>query len=67
MPANELALRHGARLLSAYRTRLDEKLWVITEWDRSATTLLLPADLCCCRPIYVDFAMIAGERSNGFG
>ncbi|MGH2530917.1 MAG: type I restriction endonuclease subunit M [Thermomicrobiales bacterium] len=42
--ANEDALRHGARLLSAYRTRLDSKLWVITEWDRSATTLLLPEE-----------------------
>jgi hypothetical protein len=42
--ANEAALRHGSRLLSAYRTRLDDKLWVITEWDRSATTLLLPEE-----------------------
>jgi hypothetical protein len=42
--ANEAALRSGGRLLSAYRTRLDAKLWVITEWDRSATTLLLPED-----------------------
>jgi hypothetical protein len=39
---NEEALRHGQRLLSAYRTRLSDKLWVITEWDRSVTTLLLP-------------------------
>jgi len=39
---NEYALRHEQRLLSAYRTRLDEKLWVITDWDRSVTTLLLP-------------------------
>jgi hypothetical protein len=38
---NERALRVGSRLLSAYRTRTDEKLWIITEWDRSATTLLL--------------------------
>ena len=42
--ANEAALRNGGRLLSSYRTRLDAKLWVITEWDRSATTLLLPDD-----------------------
>jgi hypothetical protein len=41
---NEWSLQHGARLLSAYRTRLDEKLWVITEWDRSVTTLLLPEE-----------------------
>jgi hypothetical protein len=42
--ANETALRTGSRLLSSYRTRLDEKLWVITEWDRSVTTLLLPEE-----------------------
>jgi len=42
--ANEVALRHGSRLLSAYRTQMENKLWVITEWDRSATTLLLPED-----------------------
>lgn len=42
--ANEAALVHGSRLLSAYHTRLDGKLWVITEWDRSVTTLLLPAE-----------------------
>lgn len=41
---NELALRHGNRLLSAYHTRLAAKLWVITEADRSATTLLLPEE-----------------------
>jgi hypothetical protein len=39
---NEEALRNGQRLLSAYRTRLSDKLWIITEWDRSVTTLLLP-------------------------
>jgi hypothetical protein len=42
--ANERALRLGDRLLSSYRTRLDAKLWIITEWDRSATTLLLPEE-----------------------
>lgn len=41
---NEWSLEHGARLFSAYRTRTDEKLWVITEWDRSVTTLLLPEE-----------------------
>lgn len=41
---NEHALRHDQRLLSAYRSRRDERLWVITAWDRSATTLLLPED-----------------------
>jgi len=40
--ANEDALVQGTRLLSAYRTLLGERLWVITEADRSATTVLLP-------------------------
>lgn len=41
---NELSLVHGFRLLSAYRLRSREKIWVITEADRSVTTLLLPED-----------------------
>lgn len=39
---NELSLREGFRLLSAYRLSTDVKLWIITEADRSVTTLLLP-------------------------
>jgi hypothetical protein len=39
---NELSLRKGFRLLSAYLTAKGQKLWIITEADRSATTLLLP-------------------------
>jgi hypothetical protein len=39
---NEFSVRNGFRILSAYRTRLDVKIWVITEADRSATTFLLP-------------------------
>ena len=41
---NAWSLAHGARLFSAYATRREERLWVITEADRSATTLLLPAE-----------------------
>jgi hypothetical protein len=41
---NERALLFGGRVFSAYRTRTAAKLWVITEWDRSATTLLLPQE-----------------------
>lgn len=41
---NEHALREGSRLFSSYLTRTEEKLWIITEWDRSATTLLLPEE-----------------------
>ena len=41
---NEFSVRNGFRILSAYRTRNDVKIWVITEADRSATTLLLPEE-----------------------
>lgn len=41
---NQIALREGGRLLSAYQTRKGEDLWVITEGDRSATTILLPSE-----------------------
>jgi hypothetical protein len=42
--ANDRALRDGERLLSAYMLETGTKVWVITEWDRSATTLLLPSE-----------------------
>jgi hypothetical protein len=41
---NEFSLKHGYRLLSVYRANTGEALWVITEADRSATTLLLPSE-----------------------
>lgn len=41
--ANDDALKVGARLLSAYMLRDGTtKIWIITEADRSATTILLP-------------------------
>ncbi len=39
---NDQALEDGTRLLSVYRTAKEDRLWVITEADRSVTTLLLP-------------------------
>jgi len=39
--ANDNALNDGDRLFSAYENRTD-KVWIITEWDRSATTVLFP-------------------------
>lgn len=39
---NEFSLAHGFRLLSSYKLRNGTKLWIITEADRSSTTLLLP-------------------------
>lgn len=41
---NELSLRKGSRLLSNYRTGKGQQLWIITEADRSATTILLPSE-----------------------
>lgn len=41
---NEYSLAHGFRLLSSYRTTAGETLWIVTEADRSATTLLLPEE-----------------------
>jgi len=46
---NDQSLIEGSRLLSAYRTSLGEKLWVITEavddaGNRAATTVLLPSE-----------------------
>lgn len=42
--ANESALGYGGRLLSSYQIPELGKLWIITESDRSVTTLLLPED-----------------------
>ena len=39
--ANEAALKRGFRILSSYPLGSDKKLWIITEADRSVTTLLL--------------------------
>lgn len=42
--ANDRALRDDARIFSAYHTVKNTKIWVITEWDRSVTTFLLPSE-----------------------
>jgi len=39
---NEAAVRDGSRLLSAYEHWRLPKIWVITEADRSVTTVLFP-------------------------
>jgi hypothetical protein len=41
---NELSVKEGFRILSAYKTVKGEKIWVITEADRSSTTILLPSE-----------------------
>jgi hypothetical protein len=42
--ANDRALASGGRLFSAYNAPGGTKFWIITEADRSATTVLLPED-----------------------
>lgn len=41
---NDLSVIEDFRILSAYKTEKDVKVWVITEADRSATTILLPSE-----------------------
>jgi hypothetical protein len=42
--ANALAIEQGSRILSAYTTSAGDPLWILTEADRSATTILLPEE-----------------------
>jgi len=41
---NEDALKVGNRLMSVYKLKDDQKIYIITEWDRSVTTILWPSD-----------------------
>lgn len=41
---NDQALHNGGRLFSSYAASDGTKFWVITEADRSATTILLPSE-----------------------
>jgi len=41
---NELSLKAGYRLLSAYEAKGLPKIWIITEADRSVTTILFPSE-----------------------
>lgn len=42
--ANDDALKSGERLLSVYQSATGTTFWVLTEADRSVTTVLLPDD-----------------------
>ena len=42
--ANEKALAEGGRIVSAHDLEDGTRVWVITEWDRSTTTILLPSE-----------------------
>ena len=41
---NELSVKEGFRILSSYKTSQGVKIWVITEANRSSTTVLLPIE-----------------------
>ena len=41
---NELSLKEGHRLFSVYYSSAGRKFWIITECDRSVTTVLMPED-----------------------
>jgi hypothetical protein len=41
---NQFSLEKGFRLLSSYKTDAGDRLWVITESDRSVSTILLPEE-----------------------
>jgi len=41
---NMYILKHGFRVMSSYRTKSGDTLWLITEADRASTTLLLPEE-----------------------
>ena len=41
---NDNALKNGERLLSSYHAENGTKFWIITEGDRSYTTILLPSE-----------------------
>jgi hypothetical protein len=41
---NEVSIEQGFRMLSAYTTSAGDRIWVLTEADRSATMILLPEE-----------------------
>lgn len=41
---NDFSVQESLRILSAYKLATEVKIWVITESDRSVTTILLPSE-----------------------
>lgn len=41
--SNDISVKNNQRVLSCYQIK-GEKIWVITEWDRSKTTVLFPSE-----------------------
>ncbi len=44
--ANDDAVESGSRILSFYSDRRGNSFWIITEPDRSSTTVQLPEEFC---------------------
>jgi len=42
--ANEGNIDKQQRVMSVYKTSKNETIWIITEYDRSVTTILLPSE-----------------------
>ena len=40
---NDLSIREGFRIISSYAAG-EKRVWIITEWDRSSTCILLPEE-----------------------
>ena len=41
---NEVSVARGFRILSAYTTSAGDRIWILTEADRSATIVMLPEE-----------------------
>jgi hypothetical protein len=41
---NELSVAQGGRILSVYTTSAGDRIWILTEADRSVTSILLPSE-----------------------
>lgn len=39
---NDYAVRNGERIMAQYDAPDQPRIWIITEWDRSVTTILFP-------------------------
>jgi hypothetical protein len=42
--SNDEAVKEGLRILASYDDASAHRFWIITEWDRSYTTILLPEE-----------------------
>ena len=67
--SNDEALKNGLRLLSEYKLPDGRRIWIITEWDRSATTLPLSQSTLEVRgywKVSQNFALYPDYHSNKY-